>query len=309
MAGLVIELVGSADVGTNGTKEPQLRELSSAQLSTVSELAAKARGYLVCHLGQNECALKVGTDVEVQPHGHFGYCAGQLFGWERAAAPSTSPNHGQDSSRAVTEDAAPDPTGSAATGAGQHAQAGQSSTTDAPAQASMLQLAPRVFVQSPCGRCVEFLRPGVYNTYTARHAGRQGVTELRSTAGALTVHRIIHHMPATTPAPAPLPIAEGTESQPPETIRAVQSLHVPRRLYPSITAGLVLPRIAAARPALKQGSDAMLPPVLLMREFLVPVELSKENAEAFERIVAATQHALHPAASEGGAQVWRSRDC
>ena len=303
------EMVGCADVGASGTAEPHLEELSSAQLAIVAELAAKADGCLVCHLVQNECALKMRGNVDVQPGGHFGYCAGQLFGWKRAAAPSASPDHGQDSPRAVTEDAAADPTESASTGAGQHAEAGQSSTTDTPAQASMSQLAPRVFVQSPRGRCVEFLRPGVYSAYTARHAGRQGVTELRSTAGALTEHRIIHHMTATTSTPAPLPIAEGTESQPPETIRAVQSLRVPQRLYPSITAGLVLPRIAAARPALKQGSGAILPPVLLMREFLVHAELSTEKIQAFEHIVAITEHALHAAASEGGDQVWQTCDC
>ena len=160
-------------------------------------------------------------------------------------------------------------------------KAGHSSKTPActAEPASDAQLTPRVFVISQSGRCAEFLRPGIFEAYTDQYRDFPGVTELQSTHGSVTIHRFVQHLAPTPPEPAPLPVSEGRQGQAPEPLRALQALQVPKKLYPTASTGIALPRIAAARPAHFDG--LALPPVLLMREFLVYDVPSEEQVAIF----------------------------
>lgn len=280
--------------------------------SAVCSAAVKALpGCLVASLASNECAVvRAGAPHDGTAAHAFALAGGAITGFETSAprAPAVdSVSEGvqpSDSTVAAAAQPVASGPGSGGDGGTQPGETGLEHVSDdasREAQSYAPQLSPRVFVLSAAGRCVEFLRPGVYERYTAHYSGRQGVTELVSElpGGSLKLHRLVHMLPAAPATPAPLPVAEGLSSEPPETIKAIGSLRVPRRLYPAPTAGLVLPRIAAARPA---ADDARaLPPVLLMREFVVHAPPSQAHMAAYAKLADAAEAAgkePHEAASK-----------
>jgi hypothetical protein len=269
----------------------------------------------VCRLAPAECVVQ----SEAVEHGttppKFGSMAGILFGWQDAHAPNkhldqevddvagkadkegassaTRESHCDDAvslspttSLTPGHDSTQAPASAKVIGA---VEIAESTSPPAATAAPILgpRLVPRVFVVSNDGRTTEFLRPDVYDDYVHGHRGAQGITELESDmpSGSMRVHRFIHHLVASPKAPAPLPIAEGVTNQPPESIRAVSALRVPWMLYPPVTAGLVLPRVAACRTPHEDTSR--LPQVLLMCEFLIQTPPTEETLQAYTAVISA----------------------
>jgi hypothetical protein len=282
-------LAGSAGFTSHDvTLEQRSEQMRGA---SCRDIAASLPGSMVCRLDNPQCAIQAQLGNGGFGAGQFGFSDGKLFGWpgaaERSNADITAAATGSPSQSEKAEHATHSADGlEERTSAFSHGT-GSAAEQHPAAAVPTLQLTPRVFVLSPSGRCVEFLRPGVYERYSWQHSQQQGVTELRSDVGSLTVHRFVHHLSPSPPVPEPLPVAEGVSSEVPETIRAVGSLRVPSRLYPAVSTGLVLPRVAAARPAPKATSA--LPPVLLMREFLLHQAPSAELLQRYRDVVATVE--------------------
>ena len=259
-----------------------------------TELAVSMEGWLVCDVENLTCSTQpasvTGGSADVR---QLGWSSGQPFGFGSRGGKQDSLDTADQSALQDTSSsaAAAEPSEVANDAAAEGASGQPQLSENLRAEASSQQhLTPRVFVVSACGRCVEFLRPGVYERYAAQHSGHQGVTELQSQMQHLTLHRFVHHFSACPTYPEPLPVAEGLSAQEPETIKAVRSLHVPKRLYPRVATGFALPRVAAARPP--QKLEGALPPVLLMREFLVCEAQDKELLNKYKAVQVAVQKEL-----------------
>jgi hypothetical protein len=287
------------------TGEAGVLEVLQQHGTSALELASQyLPGSLLCCFASNECRIAA-APINGVSH-NFGSKCGTAFGWLPAQHHVTT-NTGLTNVLLADSSAILHPHGSGISAESSHAQVPSqclppSATQLLPkdAQPDALHLIPRVFLVCEAGRVAEFLQPGVYEHYVEAHHGRQGVTELRHTdaSGRIQVHRVVQLLQAASPTPPPLPVAESASCATPEAVRAFSSLHVPCRVYPAPSAGLALPRLATC--STDNVASMVLPPVLLMREFLVQKVVSQELHDKCATVVAnaAAKHTKMAAVEE-----------
>jgi hypothetical protein len=137
-------------------------------------------------------------------------------------------------------------------------------------------LRPRILVQCKNGRGFELLSVQDLENYAAPLRGTQGVYETRSASelDQFVIHRFCKVLETVPSSVRPMPVAETSRGQPSQPLLAMASLKMPSHVYPAITTGLALPRIAVC-PRLSRISDPA-PTVLCTREFIQYTALSSE---------------------------------
>lgn len=131
---------------------------------------------------------------------------------------------------------------------------------------------------------MEMIPPHEYSAYVASNQNQQGVTDslLSTSSPHVKLHRFVKDYAVTTTAVAVLPVSEGTNVAPAEHSQALGLLKVPCKSYVAPTAGLTLPRLAAA-------SDPHAYPqpqasVLVVKEFLVHDAPTDEDIEQWQAL-------------------------
>eukprot|EP00892_Ulva_mutabilis_P004753 jgi/Ulvmu1/264/UM001_0268.1 len=174
-------------------------------------------------------------------------------------------------------------------------------------QQSSRSVLPRIFaVSCSTGGGMEIIPPHEYGAYVRSHQGKQGVTDRveETSSPHVKLHRFVMEHAAVGSTLATLPVSEGAMVAPAEPSLALASLKVPCKSYVAPTAGLVLPRLAAASDP--QADPQPQASVLVVKEFLVHDAPTQEDLEQLQSLHAACDSRVaeltSDAADEGSAE-------
>lgn len=156
--------------------------------------------------------------------------------------------------------------------------------SDIPASSSK-SLKPRVFlVNHSTGGGMEFIPPEEYTSYVNQFQGKQGVIDVvdETSCPYVKLHRFVKDYAAVWSTVPALPVSEGAVVAPAQHCQAMASLKMPCKAHVSPTAGLVLPRLAAASDP--QASAQPPESVLLVKEFMVHDAPKEEDIQRWQEL-------------------------